>query len=162
MRFLNYVFLALLVGSAMATSSTIAIANSDTPVQVHEGIWIESPIVTEGPQGVLEAYIVINNRTDRDLVVNSISAPGVGTVQIVKPTGEAISSPLRVPHHAELYMQPGGVRIQITQDPNQTPLQSPVLMVAIGPFDPVAVNLEFHKPGEPLPDHHDYRHCEDC
>lgn len=139
-----------------------AIANSDTPVKVHDGIWVESPVLIDNDQGMLEAYIVINNRTDRDLVVSSISAPSLGSVQIVNPSGTVISSPLLVPHHSELYMQPGGIRIQISPNADKQASDSAVLVVGIGPFDPVAVDLKYLVSGEQLPDHHDYEHCENC
>jgi hypothetical protein len=152
---------ALGVLISMMVSSPV-MANNDTPVRVHEGIWIESPILVMTNQGVLEAYLVINNRTDRDLTVSSINAPDLGSVQVVNAAGSDMSSTLRVPHHSELYMQPGGVRIQISPPANAALLEPVRLILGIGPYDPVAIELEYLKPGTPLPDHHDYKHCDSC
>ncbi len=146
--------------SMMVTSPIMA--NNDTPVKVQEGIWIESPILVMTNQGVLEAYLVINNRTDQDLTVSSINAPSLGSVQVVNAAGSDISSTLRVPHHSELYMQPGGVRIQISPPADAALLESVRLILGIGPYDPVAIEFKQLDPGAQFPDHHDYVHCDSC
>jgi hypothetical protein len=58
----------------------------------------------------VEIYLVINNRTTSGVGPISIEVPGASITSVVRSDGGAFEPTL--PPHAELYMQPGGVRVE--------------------------------------------------
>jgi hypothetical protein len=151
-----------LVALAATALNASAIADDSVAIMVDEGIWIESPKLKQNPEGVLEAFVVINNRSDRVIAVKSIIAKGLGDIQIVDRSGATVALPLHIPIHSELYIQPDGMRIQISPYQGQIEPDNAILSIIIGELDPVDVRLEYVGANEPLPDHHDYKHCENC
>ncbi|MCZ4273353.1 hypothetical protein [Maritalea porphyrae] len=151
----------LVVLAATALNAS-AIAEDSVAIMIDEGIWIESPKLKHNSEGVLEAFVVVNNRTDRVIAVNSISANRLGDIQIVNRSGATVALPLYIPIHSELYIQPESVRIQIS--PYQGPIEvdSAIFSIALGELDPVDVSFRYVEANKPLPDHHDYKHCEIC
>lgn len=151
-----------LVALAATALNASAIADDSVAIMVDEGIWIESPKLKQNPEGTLEAFFVINNRSYREIAINSMSANGLGDIQIVDRSGATVALPLYIPIHSELHIQPGGMRIRISPHQGQIEPGRAILSITIEDMDPVDVRLEYHGANEPLPDHHDFKHCENC
>lgn len=138
--------LAALVGGWATT-----VFGAELPMMLVDDLMVEEAWARVKPDGV-EVYLVINNRNLTGVGPLGIEVPGATMTQVVRSDGGTFEPTL--PPHAELYMQPGGVRVEVTG-------------ISVGGKVPVSVSLGEARvtfnarilgAGEPPPDHHDYDH----
>ncbi len=133
--------------SALASTSVAA----ELPVLVIDGLVVEEAWARAQPSGV-EIYLVINNRNATGVGPLGIEVQGASSMRVTRSDGRTFEPSL--PPHSELYMQPGGVRIEAEGLP--VGLAVPVT-ISLGGSE-VLVNARMLGPDDLPPDHHDYDH----
>lgn len=138
--------LALLLNGWVVTST-----GSELPVAVVDGLVIEEAWVRAQPGGA-EIYLVINNRNITAVGPVQIDVPGAAATRVTRSDGKDFEPTL--PPHAELYMQPDGVRVEAL---GLSVAESVPVRVSLGEAE-IVVNATVLGIEDPLPDHHDYVH----
>lgn len=141
----------LLVTTIIAALVPSAIGANELPVQVIEGLFVEEAWAISRPNG-LEVFLVINNRNASSVGPIEFDVPGASSTRVLRADGEGFE-PL-LPAHAELYMQPEGVRLEATLVPAGSIVPVRVSVGTVG----VMVDAKLLDAGEDPPDHHDYLH----
>lgn len=103
-----------------------------------------------------DAYLVINNMTNEDIVLTGVQSSLAGKAEFHKGDETPFPEAVRIPLHAELYMKPGGVHVGLSN------------MLAVGKMLPLEVEINGRvradvsatvvMSADDIPDHHDYRH----
>lgn len=130
-----------------------------THAQELPGVLIEEAFVVPDAEGTATAYLVLNNRSEQDVTLTSVASPQAQLVQLVSARGIVMANGALIPRHAELYMQPGGVRLWLQglsaplADGQKVQLQ---LTLAEGLAGTIAATVVDN--ATLLPDHHDYQH----
>ncbi len=140
----------MIVAALLSGWASISVA-AELPVLVIDGVAVEEAWATTHPSGV-EIYLVINNRTTSGVGLISIEVPGASTTAVVRSDGGTFEPTL--PPHAELYMQPGGVRIKAVGPFVEAAVP---VTVSIGESE-VTLDARVLGADELPPDHHDYDH----
>lgn len=141
----------LISSAVLIGASTVVSVAAELPTPVIDGLVVEEAWAVPR-QGGADIYLVINNRNVTGVGPIGIEVEGAASTRIVRSTGEALEPTL--PPHAELYMQPEGVRIEVSGVSITT---SVPVTISVG-TDRVTVEAQVLQPGEKLPDHHDYVH----
>lgn len=140
----------IIVAALVSGWASISVA-AELPLAVIDGVVVEEAWATTQPNGV-EIYLVLNNRNTRGVWPIGIEVPGASITSVVRSDGEAFEPTL--PPHAELYMQPGGVRIEVVG-----PFVDASVPVTVSIDDSeVTVDARVLGADELPPDHHDYDH----
>jgi len=140
----------LIVALLASGAASISVA-AELPVSVIDGVVVEEAWASTQPNGV-EIYLVINNRTTSGVGPISIEVPGASLTGVSRSDGGTFEPTL--PPHAELYMQPGGVRIEAL---GLSVGAAVPVTISIGESE-VTVDAEILGADELPPDHHDYDH----
>ena len=145
---LNFVVLVL-AGVALTTP-----AEADRPMT----LTIETAYAVEisGDQRHVDVFIVINNKTGREVLLTSVQSPVAGSAQFHRGSEKPFDRSPAIPDHAELYMLPGGVHVSMT---NVGALGKVVpLELEIDGKTRVRIDADVVAGTDQIPDHHSFQH----
>jgi copper(I)-binding protein len=118
----------------------------------------EALLVPEGGGGAT-LFLVINNRSDQDVVLKSVQTGLTDRIRMVGARGQEFADGIVIPSHAELYMQPRGVRIELLGLANSLEIGSKVdLSLSLAEGLSATISATVLPDIATVPDHHDYRH----
>ncbi|SMQ68572.1 hypothetical protein SAMN06295905_1589 [Devosia lucknowensis] len=140
-----------LISILVSVSCMTPVVSQELPVAVVDGLLIEEAWASTGPAGT-EIFLVVNNTTTTGIGPIGIEVDGASSTRVLRSDGQEFVPSL--PPHAELYMQPRGVRIEAIGLPVTASIP---VTVSVGEAS-ATVEARLLGPGQPPPDHHDYRH----
>lgn len=146
---------AILTTVVALTGSGLASEAAAETVVIEEA-WIVPSADSNAPSS---AYLVINNRTALDVVVKAVTSPQIDSARLLRPSGEELTGGATIPSRAELYMMPGGVRLELGKTKSAlAPGVSVPLVVQLQDNRTAKVDALVLEPAATPPDHHDYVH----
>jgi copper(I)-binding protein len=146
--------LALLsAGFGLAASATASAAPPP-------GVIIEEAYVVLGTQSEpAVGFLVIANDGGFDATLVSVSNRAGGAGLLISASGKVMVNGALIPIHSELYMTPGGVRLEFGRMAENVSVGDSVVLVArFLDGSEIELNALVLGPEQQVPDHHDFQH----
>lgn len=132
-------------------------ASNSTQVLVEEAYVVPD---ADSP-GDATVYVVINNRTTTEVVLTGVSSPSADRSILRNGKGEPVANGrITIPIHSELYMTPGGIRVEMSGARMPDNDRFPLVLTLDGSMK-ATVMARVLSSEAVIPDHHDYVHQRD-